>query len=549
MSVIISDTLDVPPPAAAAAFEPRAAYPWVPDRGDGTFRNPILYADYSDPDVIRDGDDFYLVASSFNCTPGLPILHSRDLVNWTLVNHALGNLPDPRGVYHRVQPGCGVWAPALRKHAGRFWIFFPMPDEGIYVTTADHPTGTWSEPHLVQAGRGLIDPCPLWDDDGRAYLVHAYAESRSGIKHMLRVRPMAPDGSRLLGEGKIIFHDPQRQPTLEGPKFLKKDGYYYILAPAGGVETGWQLVLRSRSVYGPYEEKLVLEQGSTPINGPHQGALEQTASGEWWFIHFQDAKPYGRVVHLQPVTWQDGWPLMGVDHDGNGVGEPVATYAKPAVGRPGPAAIPQTSDEFDGERLGLQWQWHANHRPEWYSLSARPGWLRLYAQPVGLENGADGGSRIDLGGAANLLLQKFPARSFAAHTRVEMTGGGDGKLAGLVVTGREHAALAVRRSDGTRNEVVAIVNGHEEVVTLAKPGPVDLRVEVADGGDCTFSYAAGGGPWRPAGIRFQAGEGVWIGAKVGLFSVTAGATRAPGGHTDFEYFRFAPPPAPRTTLP
>jgi beta-xylosidase len=312
------------------------------------------------------------------------------------------------------------------------------------------------------------------------------------------------------------------------------------------VETGWQLVLRSRNVYGPYEEKLVLEQGATPVNGPHQGALEQTASGEWWFIHFQDAKPYGRVVHLQPVMWQDGWPLMGVDHDGNGVGEPVATYAKPTVGRTGPVAVPQTSDEFDGNRLGLQWQWHANHRPEWYSLSARPGWLRLYAQAADIENAAGGDRRIDLGGAANLLLQKFPARSFVAHTRVERNAGNATELAGLVVTGREHAALAVRGSDGARNEILAIVNGHEEVVAVAKPGPVDLRVEVADGGECTFSYAAGGGPWRPAGIRFQAREGVWIGAKVGVFSVTTGATPAPGGHADFEYFRFAPP-APRAT--
>ena len=541
MTLISSDSLDVPTAASAAAFDARAAYPWVPDRGDGTFVNPVLYADYSDPDVIRDGEDLYLVASSFNCTPGLPILHSRDLVNWTIVNHAVRNLPDPRGVYDRVQPGCGIWAPAIRKHAGRFWIFFPMPDEGIYVTTADHPTGAWSEPHLVQAGKGLIDPCPLWDDDGRAYLVHAYAESRSGIKHVLRVRPMAPDGSRLLGEGEVIFHDPQRQPTLEGPKFLKRGGYYYILAPAGGVETGWQLVLRSRNVYGPYEEKLVLEQGSTPVNGPHQGALEQTAAGEWWFVHFQDAKPYGRVVHLQPVTWRDGWPMMGVDHDGNGIGEPVAGYRKPAIGGPVAIVVPQTSDEFDGDRLGLQWQWHANHRAEWYSLSARPGWLRMFPQAVEQVEGGDPDRRIDLGGAANLLLQKLPARSFVAHTRVELSSRDDGARAGLVVTGREHAALAVRGGGhGARSEIVAIVNGHEEVVAIAKAGPVDLRVEVADGGECTFSYAADGRPFRSAGIRFRAREGVWIGAKVGLFSVTTGAD-AGGGCADFDYFRFGPP--------
>src|SRR5215469_3093403 len=176
-------------PATATPAE-SAHFPWHPDCGDGTYRNPVIYADYSDPDVIRVGDDFYLTASSFNCTPGLPILHSKDLVNWRIIGHALKNLPHPR--FAKVQPGCGVWAPAMRFHAGKFWIFFPMPDEGIYVVTASDPAGKWSKPHLLQRGKGLIDPCPLWDDDGSAWLVHAYAHSRARVKHILRVRPMAP---------------------------------------------------------------------------------------------------------------------------------------------------------------------------------------------------------------------------------------------------------------------------------------------------------------------------------------------------------------------
>jgi beta-xylosidase len=215
------------------------SYPWTADQGDGTFCNPVIDADYSDPDVIRAGEDFYMTASSFNCMPGLPILHSKDLINWSIIGHAVENLPHPR--YAEVQPGCGIWAPSLRFHAGKFWIFFSMPDEGIYVTTTNHPAEKWSKPHLVEAGNGLIDPCPLWDDDGSAYLVHAYAHSRSGIKHMLRVRPMAADASRLLGEGEIVFHNPKRHPTIEGPKFLKRDGWYYISAAAGGVKSGWQV--------------------------------------------------------------------------------------------------------------------------------------------------------------------------------------------------------------------------------------------------------------------------------------------------------------------
>jgi beta-xylosidase len=511
----------------AANFAKSIHYPWAPDQGDGSYRNPIIFADYSDPDMIRDGDDFYMIASSFCNTPALPILHSRDLVNWTIINHAVKSLPHPR--FGKVQPGCGVWAPSIRKHEGRFWICFPMVDEGIYITTAADPTGQWSTPHLLQEGKGLIDPCPLWDDDGKAYLVHAYARSRAGIKNILRVRPMSPDGSRLLGEGQIIYDDPARQPTLEGPKFLKRDGYYYILAPAGGVGTGWQLVLRSRNIYGPYEEKKVLEQGSTPVNGPHQGALEQLPSGQWWFVHFQEAKPYGRIIHLQPVTWKDGWPLMGVDHDNNGIGEPVGHFAKPQVARACSAAIPQTSDEFDSPELGLQWQWQANHEDRWYSLTGRRGWLRLFSQPL------EGGNLTE---APSILTQKFPARAFSVQTRLEFSATGEGEMAGLVVLGVEYGALALRRA-GREIELISILLDRQTVLSRAVNGLIDLRVDVADGGKCTFSFAPAGGPFQ-ASFDFTAREGVWIGATVGLFSLAGGSASA-GGYADFDYFRFAPP--------
>ena len=493
------------------------AYPWLPDQGDGTYFNPILCADYSDPDVIRVGDDFFLTASSFNCTPGLPILHSKDLVNWRIIGHALKNLPHPR--YDAVQPGCGVWAPAIRFHAGNYWIFFPTPDEGIFRVTADHPAGRWSEPHLVQEGKGLIDPCPLWDDDGSAYLVHAYANSRAGIKHMLRVRPMSPDGSRLLGEGKIVFHDPEKHPTLEGPKFLKRNGWYYILAPAGGVETGWQVVLRSKSIYGPYEDKIVLAQGSTDINGPHQGALVDTPGGEWWFLHFQDAGVYGRIVHLQPVRWQDGWPLMGGD------GEPVRCHRKPGTLLEQKVSAPQASDEFDAGQLGLQWQWPANHRDDWFSLVARVGWLRLFPQLAAAA----------LHEQPNQLLQKFPARSFSVETAIELMPLQNGEEAGLVVAGKTPLMLGIQH-DGRNNRIVLRVDDTQRIISETTSNAVRLRVEVKDGGRCSFAFADGE-EFVPILRTYQAHKGTWIGAKVGLYSLKQ-TENAPAGHVDIDYFRF-----------
>ena len=496
---------------------PSFRHPWLADAGDGTYRNPVLYADYSDPDVVRVGEDYYLTASSFQCTPGLPILHSRDLVNWTLINHALKNLPDPR--YAACQPGCGVWAPAIRVHAGKFWIFFPTPDEGIYVTTSRHPAETWTEPHLVQPGKGLIDPCPFWDDDGQAYLVHAYAGSRAGIKHRLRVCPMAPDGSRLLGEGRIVFHEPEKHPTLEGPKFFKRDGWYYILAPAGGVETGWQVALRARNIFGPYEDHIVLAQGRTSVNGPHQGGLVDSPDGAWWFVHFQDAGLYGRITHLQPVHWEAGWPIMGNQ------GEPVLRHPKPPTRPPPAICVPATSDEFDAPCPGLQWQWNANHQDDWCSLTARPGWLRLPALP--------GVPELNL--TPHLFLQKFPARGFCVETLLDTAGLQAGEESGLAIIGRAYASWFIRRT-AAGNELRLRRDHTETLVATQLPGSLRLRVTVAEDGGCAFSYATHG-EFVAIPEPFTARQGVWIGARAGLYASRTGNTT---GHADFDYFRFTP---------
>ena len=507
--------------------------PWVPDDRRGGYVNPILFADYSDPDVVRVGHDFWMTASSFNCTPGLPILHSRDLVNWTLVGHALVNLPDPR--YAAVQPGCGVWAPAIRFHAGRFWIFFPTPDEGIYVTTADDPRGPWSDPHLLQAGLGLIDPCPLWDGDGRAYLVFAYAGSRTGgFKHRLDVREMDPAGRHLIGPPHTVFHEPHHHPTAEGPKFHQRDGLYYILAPAGGVATGWQLALRSAHVLGPYEHRVVLAQGTTDVNGPHQGALVDTPDGQDWFVHFQERPPYGRVVHLQPVSWRDGWPLIGEPSPGQpGIGRPVRRHRKPDVPT-APLAGPATSDEFDGPTLGPQWQWHANHGEDWASLTDRPGWLRLRAMPV---------HPTDLSLTPHLLLQKFPAPAFSVETAVHLPTEGTG--GGVAVVGKGSAMMSLRRRRSHDTAEVWLRVRDAETFSAPVPGDaVDLGIDVRPGGACAFSYRAEGADWVILPDVFQAVEGVWIGAKVGLVaSAEEGGTGDLGrdrGHVFFQPLRFSP---------
>ncbi|TWT77996.1 Beta-xylosidase [Posidoniimonas polymericola] len=504
------------------------AAPWVPDLGDGRYKNPVLFADYSDPDVVRVGDDFYLTSSSFSHVPALPILHSRDLVNWTLVGHAAPRLSER---FDRVQHGDGIWAPCLRHHDGWFWIFVGDPDRGILMTKARDPRGPWTPLHVVKAGKGLIDPSPLWDDDNRAYLVHAYAKSRAGKNSILVAYEMAPDGTRLLGEEHLVV-DGQGgvHPTIEGPKFSKHDGRYYILAPAGGVKPGWQMAFRADKPFGPYEGKRVLEQGSTDINGPHQGGLVELPSGESWFLHFQDRGAYGRIVHLNPVRWVDGWPEMGADLDGNGVGEPVATHVKPSVNALTLKQTPQTSDVFEGS-YNLAWQWQANPQPNWSSVDDRPGWLRLFAQPPVAQPPA----KRNLVDAPHQLLQKLPAPAFTATTKLDAAHLGDDARAGLVVMGLEYAGVMARHdAGGIRLARIEGRQGREEQTT-AEVAPLPerlwLRVEVRVEAVCRFSYSTDGQRFEAIGDDFIAAPGRWVGAKVGL------TCEGGNGYVDFDSFR------------
>ena len=510
---------------------------WVPDLGNGSYKNPILHADYSDPDVIRVGDDFYLTSSSFNAVPGLPILHSKDLVNWSLIGHALTRQV-PIENFSKPQHGNGVWAPAIRFHNGEFYLYYPDPDFGIYLTKAKHPGGPWSEPVLVDGGKGLIDPCPLWDEDGNNYLVHAFAGSRAGIKSVLVVKRLNESGDKTLDEGRIVYDGHELDPTVEGPKFHKRNGYYYIFAPAGGVSTGWQLVLRSKNIYGPYERKVVMDQGTTSVNGPHQGAWVDTPSGENWFVHFQDKGAYGRVVHLQPMRWINDWPVIGIDKDGDGKGEPAATYKKPNAGKVYPMTTPVETDEFNSASPGPQWQWQANPSASWLFMNSPDGSLRLYSQllPENTRN---------LWSVPNLLMQKFPSEEFTVTTKVSfrLNGKIESEKAGLVVMGHDYASIAVKSTkagnvivfsmckDAPRNDVES-----ETVVGVLNATKLYFRVAVSKGGLCTFSYSIDGKEFLKTGESFQARPGKWVGAKVGLFCTRPVQTND-SGYADVDWFR------------
>jgi len=510
---------------------------WTADNGDGTYTNPIIYADYSDPDVCRAGDDYWMTASSFVHSPALPILHSKDMVNWTIVNHALPRLV-PREVFDKPQPGWGVWAPAIRYHNNEFYIYWGDPDFGIYMVKTKDPRGVWDDPVLVKAGKGLIDACPLWDDDGRAYVVHAYAGSRAGVKSVLAVFEMTPDGTKAITESRLVFDGHEGNETVEGAKFHKYDGYYWIFAPAGGVKPGWQLAMRSKDVYGPYEARKILAQGDAPFNGPHQGAWVDTPAGEHWFYHFQDVGTVGRIVHLQPMQWVNGWPVAGIDKNGTGTGEPVVTHKKPDVGGNYPIQTPQENDEFDGFTLGLQWQWQANYQPIWAYFAGDKGYMRLFS--IFEPEETPYGNLMDV---PNMLLQKFPAPDFSAVTKVTFKPEVVGERAGFIVFGRSYGLLSLENTkDGLVISQIECKNADKkgkEVVNASQKINGDtfyLKVTVKDGEKCTFSFSENGRKYTDSGKEFIAREGVWVGAKVGYFT-TAPRGGSYGGWLDVDWFR------------
>ncbi len=516
---------------------PYVSQVWVSDLGNGQYKNPVLYADYSDPDACRVGNDFYMTSSSFNCVPGLPILHSNDLVNWKIINYAIPRLT-PETEFNQPQHGNGVWAPSIRYHDGEYFIYYGDPDYGVYMTKTRNPAGEWSPLTLVKAGKGLIDACPLWDDDGQCYLVHAYAGSRAGIKSVIAVTCLTPDGKKAVGESRIIYDGHELDETIEGPKFYKRNGYYYIFAPAGGVPTGWQTVLRSKNIWGPYERKVVLAQGKSPVNGPHQGAWVNTPKGEDWFLHFQDTYAYGRVVHLQPMVWKNDWPVIGEDKNGDGCGEPVQTFKKPDVGKTYPVSTPAESDEFNTNQLGLQWQWHANPQNGWYYADAEKSAIRLFSVPVP-------DHYQSLWNVPNLLLQKTPARAFTATMKLDFQPSSkiQGERTGLLVMGLNYALLSLENTKTgwvlSQNECLQADKGGKEkvnaFVNLPK-GTVYLRVQVKDNATCRFSYSTDGNQFRNLGSEFTLKEGKWIGAKVGTFC-TRPVKNNDGGYADIDWFR------------
>ncbi|HEY6064269.1 MAG TPA: family 43 glycosylhydrolase, partial [Chitinophagaceae bacterium] len=367
------------------------------------------------------------------------------------------------------------------------------------------------------------------------------AGSRAGIKSIIVVKELNKEGTKVISDKVIAYDGHEKDPTIEGPKFYKRNGYYYIFAPAGGVSKGWQTVLRSKNVYGPYERRVVMDQGESPVNGPHQGAWVTTQTGEDWFLHFQDKEAYGRVVHLQPMKWINDWPVIGEDKDGDGKGQPVLVYKKPNVGMSYPVITPQESDEFNGSQLGLQWQWQANPKNTW-AFSTGSGSLRMFAvyKPDSVRTWE----------LPNILAQKFPSGEFTATAKLKFRPKQPNEKIGLIVLGTDYAFIAVKEVPAgpeiIYTDYYADMGGREfenDVFVPKEPNDIYLRVKITKDGNCIFSFSTDGvlymdieKQFTGKGKNFIAKPGRWVGGKVGLFCTGTVKTND-SGFADIDWFR------------
>lgn len=487
------------------------------DQGDGSFRNPILPADYSDLDAIRVGDDYYAISSTIHVSPGMAVLHSKDLVTWRAIGHVVPDLTllSPAYAWDRPQKlGRVVWAGTMRHHAGKFWVFFGTPDEGFFMSQAANPAGPWSAPHPVLQEAGWDDCTALWDDDGQAYFLGTHFSD--GYKSY--IWRMSPDGRSIDRSSAVLVNEGMGR---EASKLLKTGGWYYIIYSEAVGGARYVLAKRARNPMGPYSEARQLTEPNREANEPNQGGIVQAPNGQWYFVTHHGRQDWeGRAMSLLPVTWTDGWPVIG-EVGANGRGLMSWGGAKPVKSRP---SARTSVDTFNTRTLGPDWEWMHNPRPGFWSLTERPGFMRLRAWRL---------SQADNPlSAGNILTQRAWRTTRAQMTvKLDLSGMADGQTAGLGHFSNTYGLLGAVRQGGVRR-IVYRRAGQAPVMGPAAPGR-DLWLRIGWGldGRASFAYSPDGRRFTAFGEVTQQTRASYRGSRVGVVTWNdAGAQ----GHIDID---------------
>ena len=491
------------------------------DLGNGRYKNPVIYADFPDPDVIRVDDTYYMVSTTMHHFPGATIVKSKDLVNWEYCAQPLAELStaDRYSLLNNQNAyAAGMWACSMKYHNGKFHILINGNDAGGWLLTATDPEGKWEQRKLA---RSYYDPGMLFDN-GKVYVA-------CGIGN-IQICELDEDFNYIREQNVIKDKD-----GLEGCHFYKIGDYYYIYATYGGWPSG-QAVFRSKNVFGPYEEKMLVEKTiDGKPNTVHQGALFDTPSGQWWTIMQEDLGAFGRMPNLQPVQWKDEWPIVGNN------GKPFASYSKPDTGVEALAKALPTNDNFRSYPLGQQWQWNHNADDGAWSLFERPGWLRLKTS----------GTASKLPQARNMLTQRI----FAFHgkestaskgtVRLDVSQLQEGDRAGICILQDPYAMLAVEVKDGKcrlvwQQDIVRDAGNFtpaERTQAVQIDSVVYLRATITKSTDKTqFYYSLDNKTYTKIGseTKMSFNLTVFVGARFGLFCYAT--QEGSEGYADFDWF-------------
>lgn len=491
------------------------------DQGDGTYRNPVLPGDYADIDCIRVGSDYYAISSTFQYSPGMVILHSKDLVNWSIAGHAINDVTEisPRFNWDRMNGYArGVWAGAIRYHDGKFWVYFGTPDEGYFMTTAKDVAGPWEPLHQMTKEGGWDDCCPFWDDDGQGYFVGTHFSDN----YKTWLYKLTPDGRDIIPDSRILINEGMHR---EASKLFKVGDTYYHFFSEVGDGGRYVMMQRAKSITGPYAEKQKLSHVQAGFHEPNQGGIVQTEAGDWYFLtHHGHGDWEGRPASLLPVTWVDGWPILGnVGEDG--VGTMIWGGEKPVKGTP--VVVPQSSDEFNGPALGLQWEWNFQPRMDKWSLTERRGFLRLHAFKPLRED--------QLKTAGNTLTQRsMRTANNVATLALDISGLADGQVAGLCHYSGPNSTIGVRREGSTIN-IEFSLNGTFTSGPRITSRKLWLRSTWGLDGLSRYAYSTDGKNFTEFGEPSQLAWGDYRGDRIGIFTYN---NKGEAGHIDCDSFTY-----------
>ncbi|WP_219125177.1 glycoside hydrolase 43 family protein [Mucilaginibacter sp. 21P] len=491
------------------------------DQGNGTYRNPVLPGDYSDVDCIRVGTEYYAVSSTFQYSPGFVILNSKDLVNWKILGHAVNDIASisPAMTYKQMDRyGKGIWAGAIRYHNNRFWVYFGDPDEGYFMTSAEKAEGPWAPLTRVLAEKGWDDCCPFWDEDGQAYLIGTHFADGYKI-HLFK---MSADGKSLIkGSDKVIY----QSDGSEANKLYKIKGYYYHLFSEVRNNVRVLMMERAKNIWGPYEGPRQLSEGQPQYNEPNQGGLVETRSGHWYFLtHHGSGDWSGRILSLLPVTWLDGWPVIGQPNQA-AIGEMVWEAKKPVAGQP--RVTPQSSDEFAGASIKPQWEWNYQPKQDKWSLTERKGWLRLHAfTPL----------KDDLLYAGNTLTQRtYRTTSNEVTVKIDISGMADGQKAGLSHFGAPYYSTLGVICTGTEKKLTFSTKDKTTEGPVINGEYLLLRSVWGLDGLSTYSYSTDGKDFKTFGESYQLRWASYRGDRLAIYCYN---TKADGGYIDVDFFHY-----------